>query len=542
MQNNDKLTNKKNLSWIIFGLAILNIIAFIVLSNKLYFRIDMTEGQKYSISKATKNMLKKLDNNLIIEYFYNDKSKEVKEVSQVIQYVEDMLKEYENAGKGMVNVVIKELSYEKPKDQALIAELEQKGIQQFALSESGSTESKSLLGFSGMLLTYKENQSVIPAIYNDQGFEFRLDVEIKKLMSGGEERLGIYFNAKERTLDKDFKYLKQVTEREFKNIHMMYTGQIIPQDVTILVIVGGENLTDFDVFQIDQFLMNGGKALFAVNGINVVASEYGIYGVPGDSKLFELLTHYGVRINRDIVGDNQSYNPIRQGLSLARYPLWIKIKSANFNKKNVMVSEIERLNLLWSSSVEILDYSKDKAETLFSTTKGSWNQTENFKLDLETYKYPIQEGKKDYALAAAFDGAINSYFKDKTTPKNENGEQFTGSKADTGNAKFVVVGNEQFIQDNFAGNDEFLFLMNAIDWLSKDSSLIEIRNKGKFSKPLDKVKDANVHNFLKSFIIGFTTYVIPIIFILIGVILFILRNSRNKKIQEFYNKDIKSKE
>jgi len=144
MKNNDKLTNKKVQSWIIFGLAILNIVAFIVLSNKLYFRIDMTEGQKYSISKATKDLLKKLDNNLILEYYYNDKSKEVKEVAQVIQYVEDMLKEYENAGKGLVNVVIKELSYEKPKDQALIAEIEQKGIQQFALSESGSTESKSL--------------------------------------------------------------------------------------------------------------------------------------------------------------------------------------------------------------------------------------------------------------------------------------------------------------------------------------------------------------------------------------------------------------
>lgn len=211
-----------------------------------------------------------------------------------------------------------------------------------------------------MLLTYKENQSVIPAIYNDQGFEFRLDVEIKKIVGGGDERLGIYFNAKDRTLEKDFRYLKQVTEREFKNIHRMYAGQSIPQDVTILLIVGGENLTDFDVFQIDQFLMNGGNALFAVNGINVLASEYGIYGIPGDSKVFELLAHYGVRINRDLVGDNQSYNPIRQGLSLARYPLWIKVKSANFNKKNVMVSEIERINLLWSSSVEILDYSKDR--------------------------------------------------------------------------------------------------------------------------------------------------------------------------------------
>ena len=303
-----ELINMKKLySWIIFALVVLNIIAFIFISNKMYIRFDMTEGEKYSISKATKELLKKLDNNLVIEYYYNDKSKEVKEVAQVIQYVIDMLREYENAGKGYVNVVIRELSFQKAQDQALIAELEQKGIQQFALSESGEAESKSLLGFSGIIINYKENQAVIPSIFQDQGFEFRIDVEIKKLIGSGEEKLGIYFNAKDRTFDNDFKYIKQVTEREFKDIKMIASGENIPKDISILLVVGGENLTDYDVFQIDQFLVNGGQAFFALNGINVVAQQYGIFGMPSDSKLFEMLSYYGVGVNQDLIGDNLSY-------------------------------------------------------------------------------------------------------------------------------------------------------------------------------------------------------------------------------------------
>ena len=224
-------------------------------------------------------------------------------------------------------------------------------------------------------------------------------------------------------------------------------------------------------------------------------------------------------------------------MSLARYPLWIKVKSSNFNKKNAVVSEIERLNLLWASSVSIKDYAKEKAEYLFKTSEKSWVQKSNFKLDLDSYKYPVQDGAEQFNLAASYDGEITSFFMGKDIPKNENGsDQFSENKVDSGRTKFIVVGNEQFIQDNFSGNDEFIFLMNAIDWLSKEGSLIEIRNKGKFSRPLDKTKEIGLYNFFKSFIIGFSSYFIPLLIIVIGVVLFILRKIRNKKIQEYYSK------
>jgi len=45
---------------------------------------------------------------------------------------------------------------------------------------------------------------------------------------------------------------------------------------------------------------------------------------------------------------------------------------------------------------------------------------------------------------------------------------------------------------------------------------------------------------LKNFIIGFTTYFLPIVFILIAVLLFIIKKNRDNKIKESFLKIKKS--
>jgi len=539
--NKEDLVIKKAELWLIFILILLNILVFLFISNKIYFRFDLTEGERYSISKPTRDLLKKLDNNLVIEYYYNNKCKDIKETALVVQYVEDLLKEYENAGNGNVSVVIKELSYEKSSDMALISELEQQGIKPFELSESGSTESKSMLGFSGIIVKYKENSRVVSPIFNDQGFEFRLDVEIQKLIGGGEDVLGIIFACDGLSFEKNYSYVKQICENEFFQVKEIQRGTNIPNDVTTLLIIGGDNLTDYDIFQIDQFLVNGGKAFIALSGIQVIIQDYGLFAVPADSRLFDLLRHYGIHVAKDLVGDNDSYNPVIQGFSKQRYPVWIKVKGKNFNKKSPIVNEMETLRILWASSVKLEDRVLQYGEVLFTTTNEAWSQGSDFKLDLDSYKYPLQEGGNKYNLALTYKGPIESFFADKEIPKNLDGKDtFTGNKVTKGNTKLVVVGSEFFLNNDFARNEEFLFLMNSLDWLGKDSSLIAIRNKGKFSKPLDKAKDLAQFEFLKNFIIGFTTYFLPIVFILIAVLLFIIKKNRDNKIKESFLKIKKS--
>lgn len=539
MSKIDSLKIKNFQSWVITILIIANIIAAVFLSNRLYFRFDLTEGQKYSISKPTIDMLKKLDNTMIIEYYYNDKCKEHAQMAQIVQYIEDMLKEYENYSKGYVNVIVTQLSYEKNPD--VIADLEKQGIQPFSLSERQEGESKTLLGFSGIFIKYKDQQKVLPAVYQDAGFEYTLDTEIKKLVDEKGSQIGVMVTDPNKKFNEHYKYISQITKKEYQNVRLLNKGDNIPNEIATLLIIGGIDLSEYDVFQIDQFLMNGGKAFIALNGVNVIMNpQFGIMGMPNDSKLFDLLDSYGITVNKDLVGDNDSYSPLpqRQGFFVQeyRYPIWPKIKSQNFTKDHPVVDELTGLNLFWPSSININDDIKENVTSLFHTTENSWLSQGNFKLDIDTYKYPLQQGQGSFDIAYSFKGKLQSFFIDKDIPNNEKGSDvFTGNKIDSGETQLVVVGNEHFLESNFMGENEILFLLNSLDWLSKDQTLIAIRNKGKFSRPLDKAKHKQQYSFFKSLIIIFTTYVIPLIFILIAIGLSILRHIKNEELKSFYS-------
>jgi ABC-type uncharacterized transport system involved in gliding motility auxiliary subunit len=540
MSNNKNINDKKLFDWIVFGLVVLIILVFILVSRQIFFRLDLTEGQKYSISKPTVQLLSKLDNVLNIEYYYSNSCKDVKDMAQIVQYVEDILKEYENRGKGNVNVVIKELSYEK--DAALVTDLlEQDKLQEFNLSESGKTQSKSLLGFSGIILTYnrdgKLDKKVIPAVYQDEGFEFRLDVEIRKLIGVSPETIGILFGMKGMSLDRDYVYVKQIIESEYDKVEIIDKGMMIPESVTILVVIGADNLDEWDVYQVDQFLVRGGSAFIMVNGTEIDFQS--LQATPAFNPMLSMLDNYGFTVNHDFVGDNDSYLPMPDGNNMIqskkRYPIWVRIKGENINKNSIAANKLESMNLFWVSSISLKDSVKDKAIPIFKTTKNSFSVNNNYQLDWRNYEIPIEENLKSYDLAFQYEGPIESYFKGKEIPKKEEGvDNIQKARFDDGKTKMIIVGSQYFLYKNFINNDEMIFMMNSLDLLSKDQSLISIRNKGKFSRPLTQYNTENEYNFKKNLIIAVSTYVLPVILLFVMVFIFLMRSIRNDKKKEEY--------
>lgn len=537
---------KKIQSLIIFGLVIVNIFLFYMIMSKAYFRIDLTEGKKYSISKPTVELLKKLDNKLVINYYYEKRCKAVPEISQVVTYINDMLQEYENNSNNMVDYKVNELSFDNPNDKQKIDELEQQGISTVAMSQNEGAESKRTLGFSGITLSYKGQSGVIGVVFNDTKFEYTVDVEINKLIEAtkekGKGKIGILISSESRTIEKDYSYLYRYITKEYSNAEVIYNPSAISEDISTIVLVGGDLLTEGDLYKLDQFLVSGGKLICAVNGVklNYNSQGGGPQATASNNKFIDLLSSYGLTINKDLVGDNVSYNPVMQsgtfGVEKSRYPLWIKIVSENINKKNPIVGDFNSVNMFWASSINIADSVKDKTTVLFSTTKNSWNMKDEFKVDLESYKYPLQEGKEQFNLAVSFEGKITSYYKDKEVPKNEGEAAALQQTINEGNTSLVVFSNEDFLSKDFINReDELLIILNALDYLTKDGTLIEIRNKGKFTRPLNKVYNATTYNAYKNIIIGFTTYILPILLIIFAVILNLSRKKKYRLLEEKYS-------
>jgi ABC-type uncharacterized transport system involved in gliding motility auxiliary subunit len=543
MIKSDETRDKIIHSLIISILIILNIIAFIIVANLMPFRIDMTQGATYSVSKPTVELLRKIDpqNPMIIEYYYSDKCKEIGWMAQVVQYVIDMLKEYENSGKGLVNVIIKQLNYEK--DKADIDALEAQGIEGFQLRSQEQTEAKTLLGYSGIIIKYKNQIKVMSVVYQDVGFEYKLDTEIKKIVETESNKIAMLIASEGKTLNNDYKNIYDGLVEEYTAVQQIRPPEKIPNDIGVLVILGGNNLSDYDIYQIDQFLMNGGKALIAINGVQILSSQYGINAMPNDSKLFDLLSSYGIKINRDIVGDNESFSPViqRQNFFIEyRYPIWPRIKGENFSKTNPIVQNMTSLNLFWASSIDIEDRIKSNSEFLFHTTIDSWNEDKDYNVELEKYFYPREKGNKIFNLAYTFKGRLSSYFEKKEIPDAvKKDKEITRSLINSGETQLVVVGNEVLFDNGHLRENESKFFLNSVDWLTKDFSLLQIRDKGKFFRPLDKGLK-QLKKFKSTLIIVISTYIIPIVIIALGVILIILRRLKDKELKvRFIKKKVK---
>jgi len=504
--------------------------------DKMYVRFDFTEGKKYSLSKPTTDIVRKLDNKLVINYYYEKRAKEAPGFNQVIQYINDTLKEYEGISKGMIEYKVNELSYENPDHRQKIDEIEQKGIRTVSLSQTEGTEQKSTLGFSGITLDYKGKSSVMGVLFSDQRFEYNLDVEIQKLVGQSNHKVGIYVSSVDKTLENNYRSAYRYIANEYSELKNITNTSEITEDLEVLILIGGDLLSNDDIFYIDQFVMKGGKLICLTNGVKLnLNNQYGgPQAFPSGNKIIDLLRNYGITINKDLVGDNESYNPVVQRNNIGlpekfRYPLWIKVTSDNINKKNPIVEDFDDFNLFWASSITFDESIKDNVDVLIKTTKKAWSMDNDYKVDLDTYKYPVQEGNNQYNLGIIYDGKVKSYFIDKTKdiPNKEIVPILEG------NSKIMVVANEEFVTNDFVVNrdDELLMLLNVIDSFTKDGSLIQIRNKGRFIKPLNKIYNVEMLVTLKNVIIFITTYLLPILILVIAYGVISKRKNKYKILQ-----------
>ncbi len=89
---------------ITLGLVGLNLIAFNALLGSSSVRLDLTEDGLYSITPATKRLLRSLDENVVIYGYFSERTHP--KLAPLVPQIEDMLAEYEAVSRGRVEVEI----------------------------------------------------------------------------------------------------------------------------------------------------------------------------------------------------------------------------------------------------------------------------------------------------------------------------------------------------------------------------------------------------------------------------------------------------
>ena len=343
----------------------------------------------------------------------------------------------------------------------------------------------------------------------------------------------------------------------------------IPGDIQTLIINGPkEEFSEWELFQLDQFIMKGGSVAFFVDSHKEImpSQQQMMYGqmpqyIPLNTGLEKLLSHYGVEIEKSYVMDENCYvQQQRDGNgSVQETPIYFapKISMSNINNDLPFMKNIKGLIVL---NVSPLSITADKDSgvvptVLFSSSDKSWTVSENINLyNPSTIYPPSAEDREKSDLAIMLEGDLNSYFDGKeipAKPKPEdkkaaestalsiNGSDIsdeTGFVSSSNGGRIFVAGSSAMLADNVidasGASPNAMMIQNVLDYLNDREDYAIMRSKGQGYNPLEEVNNA-----AKTFLKGLNIIFLPVLVIITGLIMWFYWNSRKKKIAIMFKEE-----
>ncbi len=525
---------KKNLNYNKIVNAIL-LVALIILINifslNVFTRLDLTDNNIFSLSDASKNILKKIDDRVTIKAYFTKNLPAP--YSSVSRYVKDILEEYEAYGRGKIYFEFINPGDDKKLEKEAL-EFRVPPVQINAL-ENDKLEIKKV--YMGLVFLYHDKKEVLPVISKTAGLEYDITSTIKKLIEKNKKKIGIIQGHGEPDFNNQLSTLTAVFNKQYdvKPINLPNVNSI--EADAILWISPSDTISKSDLYKIDQFIMKGGKVGLFLNNYDVKL-EKGI-AFPKRLNISNFLENYGIKINNDMVMDLQCA-PVsvsqRQGffqiVNQINYPYFPII--TDFNKDEILVKDLERTVHFFPSSIDTAFAGKIGIKFLYLE-----KTSDKSKLELRPYNVsPLQKflpatfNKKGLIISGIYTGKFKSFFQKDSIPSEFDKNLYLG-ESDTN--RIIVFTEGRFLQDDYlaSARENLILASNIVDWLSQDEDLIAIRSKQVTARPLHAPESNVTRNIIK----WLNILIPPVLMIILGFVISVWRKSnRNKTIALIINK------
>ncbi|QKZ15559.1 gliding motility-associated ABC transporter substrate-binding protein GldG [Spirosoma sp. KUDC1026] len=504
------------------------LVAVNILSAFVFFRLDLTEEKRYTLSEATQSLLAELPDDVHVDvYLTGDLPPGFKRLENAIR---ETLDEFQAVAGNRITY--------RAIDSALITNTEQKNklidrLQQVGLlptnvfANEGGTRTEKLI-FPGVVIYYKGKETGVLLLKGNkaasseeqlnqsyEGVEFQLASAIRRLTRTEENkrRVGLIFGHTQVPPSRFADLLASVQENYDLFLVDMSKPDPIANVDAVLVLKPDVPFSDDEIFKLDQYVVKGGRALFFVDGqrVDSVNAE-GTYAQPLNLNLDNLFFRWGIRINRDIVKDmycapiplnvgNTGDKPNIQLLPWRFYPLLNNFGTSG----NPIVRNLDAVLARFVSTMDTVQATGIKKTPLLLTSEYtkilktpaliSYNEARQ-QPDPSTYSDGHQ------LVSCLLEGRFQSIYANQILPGDPRANGFQAQ----GNASRVLIcsdgdlvvndvdykrntpyplGFDRFTRTTFANKD---FALNAIDYLVDPNGVIAARARQVTLRPLDKIR------------------------------------------------------
>jgi len=536
-------TNTVVLALAIFGI----VLAINFLSKRFFNRLDLTENKMYTISKSTKKKLKELDDVVRIEAYF---SKSPVQVSRIRGEVKDMLDEYNAFGSNNLKIDFLPIG----DDEDFKQKLRFMGIPEVQVNVREKDKIEVANVYMGIAILYEDKKEIIPVVQNTSSLEYDLTSAIIKLTNTETSTIGFLAGHDEFDINaQNNAQLRQELAKQYEiQTVEIKDGKPIDEKISTLVVAGPKStIREREKYEIDQFIMRGGKAIFLIDSINMPPGT--IQANPLSTGLNDLLTHHGVKLGNNLVADYASHDNLTysQGgfMTVTRpYPYFPKVlkefkfltgeTSAGLAVDHMITGRLDSLTLPWTSSLEIVSNEQIKANILAQTSKGSSTVQSPYDLNPGSQRFrPPSSSQKSFPVAAILSGEFKSFYNGKDIPPIAgNEDEAAGEGAEKSSpeiiiegqpTKIVVVGTSQIL--NQVSPAGMAFFQNTLDYLALGGELIGIRSQKLSDRSFQTDPGNTTRFFIKLICIG----LVPTLVAIIGAMRFLLKRRARQMVESF---------
>lgn len=499
------------LTSILLLVAIFVVVAAI--SERFYYRLDLTEGGQYSLSNATKDILKNLNSPVTVKaYFTKELAPDLAKVKDNFQ---DILIEYNSLSGGKVVY-----EFNNPNEKAEIeTEAMQAGIQPVLLNTREKDEIKQQKVYMGAVISLGNEKEVIPFVDPNGSIEYSLSTAIKKLSVTNKPKIGFIQGQGEPPINAYPQAMEEMAVLyDVKPVYLSDTVMNL-NDYKTLVIAASQDTFDIaKLDMLDAYLSSGGKLFIALS--HVMGNLQTAQGMVKHTGMAEWLLEKGLKVEDSFVIDaNCGSIGVSQRTNFGTMTTQVNfpyMPSITHFSDHPAVKGLEQVILPFCSPITYIgDTVQIFTPLAFSSDQSGLQQTPlYFDINKKWTQTDFNLGKQ--VVAGLLEGSING----------------------NSNAKIVIITNGDFAfngtgqRPRMQSKDNINLMVNCIDWLSDDTGIIDLRTKTITSRPIEQMADG------ERAVLKWLNFLLPLVLVIIYGLIRIQfrRNQRIKRMQEGYVK------
>ncbi|MDZ4830907.1 MAG: GldG family protein [Phycisphaerae bacterium] len=505
---------------VIVGVVALNTVLAFALRN---LRLDLTQERLYSVSPGVKDLVRKLDETVRIDLYWSDSvGNDLPQYRMLATRVREFLDEVATASDG--KVVVRQIDPKPFSEEEDVARAS--GLAVRPVDGAGGTLTL------GLLIRGPTDRTEVMATIgpDDEPFlEYELARRIVSVERASKPVVAVLSTIPEsRGGDpRDpqaagatpilFQQLRTLFDLRFVNVPKD-GAPTVPADAKLLMIIQPRGWSEATLRAIDEWVV-AGKPLLALldpwceSDPSARTQGFGGGATGTAFELGTLLASWGLEMPQDpqggastmVVGDRTFATRVRargssgQALELDYLP-WLSLRESALAKNDPVTGTLAQLNVMSAGSLRKTENATTAVEPLLSSSPES-QLIPTMKLGFfgqpdQLIKDFVSLGTPQF-LAVRVTGPVTSAF----PPASVDGSP---AAAATGVVNLIIVADVDFLEDRawvqenrFGGQslgytafaDNSSFVLNAIETLTGDRVLSDLRGRGQYRRPFGRVED-----------------------------------------------------